>query len=361
VDLGLDVDRLVAGGIDLRSAGVDSAQGDAYFRQALVAASRIPGVASAALASGAPFTDWSFGGGFVRPGEDSLVRFDDGPYKHAVTPGWFDVSGTRLLRGRAFTESDLARGAQPVVILNEQATKILWPREEALGKCLHIDGKDKPCATVIGVAEDTHRGQVSETGTKGQAYVPFGTANASIGGYRLIVRAADGVPASRLVEPMRRMMQSLQAGLPFATVAPMADYMNQELRPWRLGATMFGVFGAIALVLAALGLFSVVAYSVAQRSHEMGVRVALGAQARDIARMVLRQGLVLAAGGVAIGVVLALAGSRFVGEMLYEVSPREPGVYMVVAVVLLLVAVAASLVPARRAMRANPLTALRAE
>jgi putative ABC transport system permease protein len=141
----------------------------------------------------------------------------------------------------------------------------------------------------------------------------------------------------------------------------MRTALDRELRPWRLGATLFGAFGVIALVLSALGLYSVVAYSVAQRTHEMGVRVALGAQVRDIVRLVLSQGLGIAAIGVAIGVVLTLVGARWVKPLLYETSARDPLVLTVVAVLLLSVATLASLIPARRATRADPLSALRAE
>jgi ABC-type antimicrobial peptide transport system permease subunit len=156
-------------------------------------------------------------------------------------------------------------------------------------------------------------------------------------------------------------MQTAVVGVPFANVRPMRESLAGELRPWQLGATMFAVFGLIALILSSLGLYSVVAYTVAQRMHEMGVRVALGAQVADIRRLVLAQGLRVAALGVAGGTIVALASGRFVAPLLFRTSTRDPVVFAVVIVLLLAVAAVASLVPARRAVRADPLVALRSE
>jgi ABC-type antimicrobial peptide transport system permease subunit len=156
-------------------------------------------------------------------------------------------------------------------------------------------------------------------------------------------------------------MQSVVPGVPYANVRPMRQSLDDEIRPWRLGATMFAAFGLIALVLSSLGLYSMVAYTVAQRMHEMGLRVALGAQVHDIRRLVLAQGLRVAAIGVAGGTIVALATGKFVSPMLFETSPRDPIVFGVVIVLLLGVATVASLVPARRAVRADPLVALRSE
>ena len=147
----------------------------------------------------------------------------------------------------------------------------------------------------------------------------------------------------------------------YIDVGTLQESLDPQLRPWRLGATMFGVFGALALLVAAVGLYSVMSYSAAQRSHEMGVRIALGAKAADIRRLILRAGIWTAGTGVAIGAVLALAGGRYVEALLFETSARNGGVFAVVAASLMLVAVVASLVPAWRATRVDPVVALRAE
>ena len=164
-----------------------------------------------------------------------------------------------------------------------------------------------------------------------------------------------------LVEPLRRVMQTAIPAFRMRTSRPMRASIDGEMRPWELGATMFAAFGLMALVLSSLGLYSVVAYTVAQRMHEMGVRVALGATGADIRRLVLAQGLRIAALGVAGGTIIALVSGRFVAPLLFRTSSKDPFVFATVIVLLLVVATIASLVPARRAVRADPLVALRAE
>ena len=141
----------------------------------------------------------------------------------------------------------------------------------------------------------------------------------------------------------------------------MQDALDPQIRPWRLGATMFGLFGGLALIVAAIGLYSVISYLVAQRRHELGVRVALGAQVKDVAALVIRYGVGLAAIGIAVGSVLALNGARWIEPVLFETSPRDPKVFAIVVVVLLIVAFMASLVPAWRASRVDPIDALRSD
>jgi ABC-type antimicrobial peptide transport system permease subunit len=177
-------------------------------------------------------------------------------------------------------------------------------------------------------------------------------------GYTLSARAAN---PERLVEPLRRAVQSTSALVPYADVRPMADLLGRHTRSWQLGARAFSAFGVIALVLAVVGLYSVVTFTVAQRLHEFGVRIALGAQAHDITRLTMTRGVAPIALGVVIGLVLALAGGKLVAALLFQVSPRDPTVLASVSVVLLFAAAAASLVPAIQATKADPMAALRAE
>ena len=304
------------------SVGIDSARAVQYFRDAIVQVRRVRGVESAVYAEAAPFSEWQQGTGVKLPGRDSLPHFENGPNKHGVTADYFATTGTRIVSGRPLDASDMAGGAERVVVINESAARLLWPSESAVGKCIQYALRgESACARIVGVAEDAHFGEIVETGTRMQIYHPIGVDRTDPRGYSIIVRAS-GDP-SALVEPIRRVMQTVTSGLPSANVQPMAAELDQELRPWRLGATLFGAFGAVALGLAALGLYGVVAYSVAQRAHEMGVRVALGANARHIAWLVLSQGLAIAAAGVAIGLVMSLVGARFIGPLLYNVSPRD--------------------------------------
>jgi predicted permease len=360
VDAGVELNRLVMGRIDLMSVGVDSARSLAYFRDLVIAARRLPGVEQATIGEATPFSNWSMGIGVKIPGRDSVPEFADGPLRYGVGDAYFRTTGTRILRGRGFEPVDFSPAAERVIVINESAARRLWPTEEAVGKCLILSDKDPVCARIIGVAQDTHRNQLLDKDLAMQVYNPVGQGTGfESRALTLIVRAA-GDPAT-IVEPVRRLMQTLYTGLPYANVFPMETTLDNELRPWRLGSTLFGIFGAIALALSALGLYSVVGYSVAQRTHEMGVRVALGAQVRDIIRLVLGQGVGMAALGIGLGLLLTLAGAGVVRSLLYETSARNPTVLSVVCGVLLLVAVFASLLPALRATRADPLSALRAE
>jgi ABC-type antimicrobial peptide transport system permease subunit len=167
--------------------------------------------------------------------------------------------------------------------------------------------------------------------------------------------------AANLVEPLRRAMQSLGSRVPYATVTPMRDLLGRHTRGWVLGARVFSAFGVLALVLAAVGLFSVVAFTIGQRMHEFGVRSALGAQATDLLRLTVVRGLAPAAVGIVVGIVFALAGGRFVSQMLFETSAQDPAVLGGASGVLFVAAVVASLIPALRAMKVDPTIALRAE
>ena len=191
-----------------------------------------------------------------------------------------------------------------------------------------------------------------------QYYVPLGQER-GIGGRLLLVRPRGD--ASAFVPTLRRAaMQSLPGAL-FVNVVPYSSWIEPLVRPWRLGATLFGIFGLLALVVAALGLYSLMAYTVAQRTHELGVRRALGAATRDLLRLVLVRGVLTVAAGCAVGLAAALVGARFVSALLFETSPRDAGVFAVVTGTMLLVAVLASLLPARRAAKVDPMVALRAE
>jgi ABC-type antimicrobial peptide transport system permease subunit len=208
---------------------------------------------------------------------------------------------------------------------------------------------------VVGVAEDMTFGDLRNDEHL-QLYLPA-TQERVTGS--VLVRAA-GDPRA-LAEPLRRELQRLLPGMGYASVRPLATVLDPVVRQWRLGATMFTIFGALALVLAAVGLYGVMAYDVAQRTRELGVRVALGAQATDIRRLVLWQGVRIAAAGAALGAALAFVAVRFIESLLFRVPARDPAAFGGAALTILVVAVVASLVPARRATRVDPVVALRAE
>jgi ABC-type antimicrobial peptide transport system permease subunit len=216
-----------------------------------------------------------------------------------------------------------------------------------------------PCARVVGVVEDTRKFALKEDPTM-QYYIPLGGERAlGFGGRKMFVRAAGDVAGLR--QQLRAELGRLDPTITFITVEMLQNTLDPQIRPWRLGATMFGIFGALTLLVAAIGLYSVIAYLVAQRAHELGVRIALGAQVGNIVMLVVRHGVGLALVGVVIGSALALNAGRLIEPLLFETSPRNPMIFAVVALVLLVVALLASVVPAWRASRVDPIEALRTD
>jgi putative ABC transport system permease protein len=223
---------------------------------------------------------------------------------------------------------------------------------------MKVGGDTMPCAEIVGVVENARRFQLIEDESV-QFFIPLEHAPAYLQPGALFVRPT-GDPES-VVGPLRRQLQSAVPNLPYVSVERFSDQVSPQTRSWRLGATMFGSFGLLALVLAAVGLYGVLAYDVSQRMHEMGVRIALGAQGSDVSRLVVGEGLRIVVLGGAMGFVAAVAAGRFVEPLLFRTSPREPVVFGMVAVVVLLVALVATSLPAWRAGRVDPVVALRAE
>ena len=213
-----------------------------------------------------------------------------------------------------------------------------------------------PCSTVVGISADIVDRNFAEPAGL-EYYAPI-AQHGSVGNGLFIRTRGD---ARDMIGTVRRELQRLMPGVSYVTVTPMTKILEPNVRPWRLGATMFALFGGLALLLAAVGLYSVIAYNVTQRSHELGVRIALGAQGRDVLRLVVGSGLRVAIAGTIIGGTIAIVAGRFIAPLLYHVSPKDPLIYTVAAVTLLGVAVLASLLPALRASRVDPNVALRAD
>jgi predicted permease len=357
VRLGVDVDRVLIGTMDLRSTGRPQAVVDGVFESAVEKVRGVPGVTNVALGLTVPFGP-SWGTGVLIPGPDSVV--DASAMFNAVTPEYFTTLGARVLRGRDFKTTDTESSTR-VAVINEMLATRYWRGSTPLGECVRIGSDTVPCVTIVGVVENVRRQSIFEDST-GAIYIPLAQGSRRIG-WRQLVARVNGPDPARAVDLVRRAMQTAAPGLPFADVHLVADEstVRSELRPFRLGASMFGIFGGIALLLAAVGIYGVVSFSVTQRMQEMGIRIALGAQARDIANLVMREGVGMTAVGAGLGAVIALLGARYVAAMLYDVPARDPIVMSVVAVTLLVVAVVACLVPAWRAMRVDAVISLRSE
>jgi putative ABC transport system permease protein len=357
--LGYDIAPIVYASGTLRGVQLNPAERNALSERMLEAARTVPGVRSATLTISVPF--WSNEGRGVPfvPGVDSIRKL--GRFLlQAGSPEYFETMGTRIVHGRRFTEADRA-GSPRVIIVSESMARAIWPGQDPLGKQIRIGGDTVPFSTVVGVAE-TMRARLFQGGdTEHWYFFPIAQYVASYGTADPEVFArVEGDPKD-VAEPLRRRLQRELPGASYVTVRPLERIVTPQAQSWRFGATMFVAFGGLALVLAAIGLYSVIAYGVAQRTHELGVRIALGASVGDVTRMVVGQGMAFALAGIAIGGLIAFWAGKWVEPLLFAQKARDPLVFGGVATVLLLVAVVATLRPAIRATRVDPTVALRAD
>ncbi|HZI94747.1 MAG TPA: ABC transporter permease, partial [Patescibacteria group bacterium] len=354
-DLGFSPDALVQLTLDPGAAGYDEPRGREFFRRVLERTQALPGVRAASMAEWLPLT----GGNFMRSvfiegqepppgGRGVLVPVN------AVETGYFPAIGLPILRGRDFTGTDRA-GALKVVVISEAMAKRFWPDKDPLGGRFKFFGETEP-VEVVGVVKDTKLNSIGEDPIP-TVYYPFQQNYSSR--MTLLVHA-DGDPDAALAA-VRSSVRQIDADLPPIGAAAMRDVVGNSLWASRMAAGLLSVFGVLALTLAALGLYGVMAYSVAQRTREIGIRMAIGAHRGDVFALILKQGAVLAGCGVAAGLVIALAAARLVSGLLFGVRPGEPIVYLGTTLLLCGVALLASYLPARRATRVDPLTALRYE
>ena len=352
--LGYDAERILLVRRDFRGVSLNDTATIALQRRLLETAQALPGVVSAATVSSVPFWSHSSTNFFVA-GIDSVRRLGRFTYQVA-SADYFAATGTRILRGRPFGAEDRA-GAPPVVVVSQSMGNVLWPGRDALGQCIRVGADTMPCRTVIGIAEDAV--QMSFTNEQRfRYYLPLEQFRPSSGSFLMIRTRGD--PAA-MAESVRQALQGLMPGEGFITAWPLDEVMRGPRRSWEIGATLFVAFGGLALLVAAIGLYAVIGYNVTQRMHEIGVRIALGAQTGDVVRLVVGQGMGFAVAGAVLGGVLAYLAARWVQPLLFQQSARDPFVFLTVGGMLVMVAIAASSVPAFRATRADPNSTLRAE
>ena len=281
-------------------------------------------------------------------GKDPLVAF------WQVSPGYFEAIGTPLLRGRVFDEHDIA-GAAPVIIVNETAAKHFWPHENAIGK--HIAGsRDTFQREVIGVVADSKFSSLSDANTD-QLYVPY--EQLPYAAMTLVVRSSAN--PEQLIDAIRGQVAKIDPTLPLSGIRSMESVVSGSVSQPRLITQITGVFAGLALLLAAIGIYGVMAYTVTARKQEMGIRVALGARPSDILRLVVCQGMRMTLMGVALGVVVSLALTRLLASLLFGVQATDPLVFAAATLVLAGAAFVACYMPARRATRVDPIVVLRYE
>jgi len=351
--LGYDVDPVLVVTLNKRGLRLSPPEQIALEHGLAEAAGTVPGVVSATPAPTIPF--WAYEG---RPlfvaGIDS-VDLLGGFVLQAGNSEYFQTVGTRIVRGRGFGRGDRA-GAPLVVVVSEGMGRTLWPGRDPIGQCLRIGADTAPCATVVGVAEDTRteslNGQHQYT-----YYIPIEQYSSPTS--MLLVRVAGR--ADQHAETVRKRLQPLMPGAAYVKVVPFESIVDPQMRSWQSGATMFVAFGALALSLAAVGLYSVIAYGVIQRRRELGIRIALGAPRGNVLGLVVRGGLQVVVIGICLGSVIAAGAAKRAEPLLFHESATDPAVYAGVAGVLLLVGLVATCVPAFAAARVDPNVTLRAD
>ncbi len=362
LDPGFDPRGVELATLDLALAGYDDARGRVFATDLITRVRTLPGVQSAALAAMVPLGGGGLGlGGLSVPGVAAPEgrRFFDADW-NVVSPGYFETVKLALVTGRDFTDADRA-DSPSVVVVNETASRRWWPGKSAVGQTLlqHDGRPDAPDAirrlTVIGVARDSKYRSLNED-PRLFVYVPLQQQYMSR--TTIVARSTAG---QRLAGDLRTLLASMNPNLPIVAAMDFEEYAQLTLIPQRVAASVSGSLGLVGLLLAAIGVYGVTAYMVTSRTREIGIRVALGAQPRDVLRMVIRQGLSLTLAGAAIGLVLAAAAGRLIVSLLMGVGPLDVVTFAGAAALFALIGVAACYVPARRALRINATEALRYE
>jgi putative ABC transport system permease protein len=330
-----------------------------YFQTAVERIKQVHGVTSAAAISWLPLSGL---------GSATDFRLGDRPEPPAgqrpvadvrtITPDYFRTMGIAMLKGRTFDPAlDHADDAVKKVIVNQATVDLYWPGQNPIGKTIRMEWYTDLQAEVIGVVSNVRAVQVDTPTTRAMLYwyVPQFAND-----FMTIVARTDGDPTA-IVADAKEQLRTLDPNIPVANIRTMQDVVSRSLREPRFSTVLLGIFAGLALVLAAIGLYGVVSYSVTQRQHELGIRMALGARPAEIWRMVIRQGLGLTMTGAMIGFVVALFLARFLSTMVYGVSTHDAVTFGLVPLVIVAVAAIACYLPARRATRVDPMIALRYE
>jgi predicted permease len=363
IDTGYEVDKLMTVSLRAEVGLLGRAHGAEILALLKSRLDMHPSVASVALVGVAPLSGYVSTDLFHRDGTAVPVERDRVPSYMTVTPGFFHTAGIAIERGRDFDARDSV-GATPVVIVNRAMATLVWPGGSAIGQCVRMGTPTRPCLEVVAIAENTNRdGLLDSGGGRLPLYfVPQAQARGEFAEpAHALVRTADRTDAEAAAEIVRSAVRTaLPAGV-YATVTPLARSFDRQLRPWQLGTRLFTVFGLLALLVASIGIYTTMAFSVRRRTREMGIRIALGAAQASVARLVLGEGLRLVVAGLLIGSVAAVASGRLIQSLLYQTAPSDPTILGAATATMLIVAVAGCLAPAVRASRVDPSITLRAD
>ncbi|MGH8102630.1 MAG: ABC transporter permease [Chthoniobacterales bacterium] len=348
---GFNPDRLLIFNIGA-SAKADEDQQLQFYQQVVQKVATVPGVERAAAISRLPFSGGNSDRSFNRPGSKKEDQADI----RVATPEYFQTMGIPLVRGRNFNEHDVKRSL-PVAIINEQAAKQVFPGEDPVGQFIENFGPKQEKLKVVGVVGNV-RHLALETAPRPELYRPLGQGIWP--SVFVAVRTAAENPLT-LLQAVQEAVWSVNKSVPLGNPRTMNDIIARTLLQKKFTMLLLSIFAGAALLLAAIGLYGVISYSVAQRTRELGIRIALGAQRNDVLRLILGQGMTLVAAGVIFGVFASLGLTRLIASLLYGISASDPAIFFLFSMALVLVAFLASWIPARRASRVDPIVALRTE
>ena len=337
----------------------------AFFRSVMDSLSHAPGMTAVGAGYPVPFTGGNASASFQIEGRPTGPG-DPGPHGNirVVTGGYFTALGIPLLEGRLFTQNDRI-GSEPVAIIDKNLAQEYWPNQNPIGQKIR-NGQHDPWATIVGIvghirfnqlAGEESGSAMSESAGKGVYYYPLFQKEAPFGYF--IVKSSGGAAAQ--ADIVRRAVRNVDANQPVSDVKTMDERIASSLAPQRFAATLLAVFAALAVLLAALGLYGLMSHSVAQRTSEIGIRMALGATRGGVLSLFVQEGLRLVLAGLAIGIAGAFVLARFLASLLYGVKPTDPLTFVAVSLILTAVALAACFIPARRAAKVDPMVALRYE
>lgn len=353
---GFDPDHVLAFDVILSGPNSDARHTLIFFDQALQRIRRLPGVVSAGAAMQPPIAGLHWTSPYT-PADQPAPPINQQPWTalNMATPGYFETMHTPVLQGRVFTDSD-NNSSRPVAVVNETMAHKLDARGAVVGKVIHVQYAAHPFLEIVGVIHDMKQSGVEQPDMP-EVYVP--AAQMPVNFMTIVVRSAED--PSVLAHPVAGVIQHLDKGLPLSHVVPMTEYIETAVASRRFAAALSGAFALLALILAAIRIYGTVSYSVARRTHEFGIRVALGASRTAVLSLVLRSGFLLVALGIAIGIAGALALTTDIASELYGVTPTDPATFAIVALLLALVALLACYIPARPVTRVDPMVALRHE
>ena len=356
VDPGFNPENALAVSVSLPAKKyAEDEQQAAFFKQLIEKVSALPGVVAVGATQSVPIQgDYVLGFNIQgrppdAPGQEPSTNY------YAVSPGYFKAMGITLLRGRLFTEQD-KKDAPPVALINETMAKKFFAGEDPIGKGINVTNGPEKFREIVGIVSDVKQYGLDQP-TPVQTYEPY--PQEPFSGMTLIVRT-EGNPTV-LSEGIRKEVLSIDKDQPVSRVRTLEQIVSESVAKQRFSMLLLGIFAVVALILAAVGLYGVMSYAVTQRTHEIGIRMALGAQQRDVIKLVVGQGMLLALIGVGLGLVASLALTRVMTTLLFGVGATDPLTFLTIPALLIGVALAASFVPARRAMKVDPMIALRYE